>query len=931
MLGRRGSPSIIAAAAVALAACVAVVASCTADTPTPPALPSPTPAPTATAVPVPTVAPTRTPESIATSAPAPTPTPLPTATSTPTPSPTAVPTYAPTPTGTSTPTPTITETSTPSPTAEPTAEDAAALIAFSAATGGHNWFNNANWGSDAPLWEWYGVETDELGRVVALELEYNNLNGPIPPEIGELTRLERLQLTGNGLEGWLPVQLGLLVNLRELRLGENLLAGDVPAELADMPMLSILDLSFNQLSGAIPVGLGSAQQLVLVVLRGNSFTGCVPGALGEIEDNDVGSLELPFCSPTRFEAANRAALVALYEATNGEGWHNNEGWLLDMPLDQWHGVFTDYLGNVTDLILLENNLNGTIPPEIGRLAELRTLDLRGNALTGGIPSELGGLVNLYLLDLRDNMLSGAIPATLAELPRLEALFVGSNSLTGCIPTGLKPPDGLPHVITWNINEDPLPYCDASDLVTPTVAPTPGPLPTPNPDLPQDTLALISLYDSTGGPNWKDNTNWRTDAPVSTWFGVQTDSQGHVIQLELSYNGLTGPIPPELSNMSEIGSINLQGNRLSGTIPPEFAQMSRLYGLNLAGNLLEGNIPEGLEQLEYLANLDVSNNRLSGEVSDWPTNLASLSQLRISDNDFSGCVPDELREIDDNDFVYSRLSYCGDPPKQEPVSPAFVEWVIGDDVSRSEERAARLGFQWLYEYGISLGWPIAGETITIVLDDELGLARTLTNEDGLVEPGEFEDHLGFIRTVGGFADDDVNYNRASSLGEPVNHGTTATTVAHENLHIMFQRDLVGHNSTRHDDWSEPHWWGEGMATLFAAVVVRDGMPFGEWRRFLVETAAADRCNAPLADYEIADTHDLFLCGYEVGALAVELLGSKVGFRDIVRVYTDRQPGWTWQQTFEDALGMTLQQFYAEFAQHRRAGFPAVPHPVTVPDR
>ena len=600
----------------------------------------------------------------------------------------------------------------------------------------------------------------------------------------------------------------------------------------------------------------------------------------------------------------------------------------DKPLDQWFGVSTDDLGSVTDILLPENNLGGTISLEIGQLSELRTLELRGNALTGGIPSELGDLANLYFLDLRDNMLTGAIPDELANLPLLQALYVGSNSLTGCIPTGLRPPDGSPHIVAWNVNEDPLRYCDASDLVTPTVAPTPAPLPTPNPDLPQDTLALISLYDSTGGPNWKDNTNWRTDSPVATWFGVQTDAQGRVTQLELSYNGLTGPIPPELGDLSEMGSINLQGNRLSGAIPPEFAQMSRLYGLNLSGNSLEGNIPGGLVQLEHLVYLDVSNNRLSGEVSDWPTNLASLSQLRISDNDFSGCVPNELREISETDFIYSRLVYCGDPQKQQPVSPVFVEWIIGDDVNRSEERAARLGFQWLYEYGLSLGWPIAGETITIHLDDDLGLARTLTNEDGLVEPGEFEDQLGFIRTVGGFADDDINYIVASSLGEPVNHRRTATTVAHENLHIMFQRDLVGYNSTRHYDWSEPHWWNEGMATLFAAVVVRDGMPFKERRRFLVETAAADRCDAPLADYEIADDYDLFLCGYEVGALAVELLGSIVGLRDIVRVYADRQPDWTWEQTFEYAFGMTVQEFYAEFAQHREAGFPAVPHPATV---
>ena len=630
------------------------------------------------------------------------------------------------------------------------------------------------------------------------------------------------------------------------------------------------------------------------------------------------------------------------------------------------------------------------------LTRLRNLELQGNALTGNIAPELGNLADLYYLDLRDNLFTGPIPDELAELPLLQALYLGGNSLTGCIPERLLPAADSPHIVRWHADEEPLPYCGAA----------PTPLPTPNPNLPPETLALIALYDATNGPNWKTNTNWRTDAPISTWHGVQTDAQGRVThldlndnnlsghipeaigqldslrllylfgnnltgtipdeigeltnlkdldlsdnelsgaippqfgnlkkltQLGLAYNELSGPIPPELGSMSMMASMSLQGNQLTGKIPTELTQLQELYGLDIAGNELQGTIPKAFAQLGRLVYLDFSNNNLSGDISEWPANLKSLTQprlgqLRISDNDFTGCIPTQLREITDTDFIYSKLNHCGEPPKQPPVSPDFVQWIIGEGVSPSEERAARLGLQWLYQYGLSQGWPIAGETITIHLDDLHGLAQTLANQDGNIEPGEIQDNIEFIKTVGGFAEGDINYNRASSPGDPVLHHITANTVTHENLHIMFQIDLTGLNSTRHDDWTGPHWWNEGMAKLITEIAVQTGTSFAERRRFIVETSAADRCNAPLAQYEITQTYDLFVCGYDVGALAVELLGSKVGFRNIVKVYTDRQPGWTWQQTFEHVFDITLQDFYTQFALHRQAGFPAVPHPITAP--
>ena len=130
----------------------------------------------------------------------------------------------------------------------------------------------------------------------------------------------------------------------------------------------------------------------------------------------------------RSAETDRAALVALYEATTGGfDWDN---WLCEAPLDQWAGVTTDENGRVTGLEL-DNNMRGSIPPELGTLDKLQRLDLSGNELRGLIPSELGNLQNLQYLNLDDNELSGSIPSELGNLQNLQYLNLAlTNQQTG---------------------------------------------------------------------------------------------------------------------------------------------------------------------------------------------------------------------------------------------------------------------------------------------------------------------------------------------------------------------------------------------------------------------------------------------------------------------------------------------------------------------
>ena len=134
---------------------------------------------------------------------------------------------------------------------------------------------------------------------------------------------------------------------------------------------------------------------------------------------------------------DREALVALYNATDGENWNASGNWLSDVPLSEWGGVTTNGDGRVTELDRKANGLSGEIPAELGSLSNLSALALSDNELSGEIPPELGSLSTLSALALSDNHLSGEIPPELGSLSTLSVLYLSDNELSGCVPSSLE--------------------------------------------------------------------------------------------------------------------------------------------------------------------------------------------------------------------------------------------------------------------------------------------------------------------------------------------------------------------------------------------------------------------------------------------------------------------------------------------------------------
>ena len=418
---------------------------------------------------------------------------------------------------------------------------------------------------------------------------------------------------------------------------------------------------FSWSSSDVSVTTVDASGLVRGVGEG---TATITASAGEVH----GTSEITVTNP------DRAALVALYESTDGPNWVNNENWLTDAPLRDWYGVGTDRLGRVVRINLggrwdgearvhIPHGLKGPLPPELGNLANLTHLNLRSNELTGPIPAELGNLTNLRQLWLWANELSGPIPAELGNLANLRQLDLGANELTGPIPaelgnltrlqlghnqlTGPIPAElGSLANLTWLV-------LDGNELTGPIPAELgnlakltwlglgsnqlTGPIPTELGSLANltglylqanaltgpippsllrlaalrsfyiggnaslcmpgtsvfaawlqaieshdavgssfcnaaDVAALKSLYEATGGNGWTESGGWPDEGSVEDWYGVSADSLGRVTELDLAANGLEGPLPAKLGDLTRMTVLRIGGNSLSGRLPLSLARV-----------------------------------------------------------------------------------------------------------------------------------------------------------------------------------------------------------------------------------------------------------------------------------------------------------------------------------------------------------------------
>ena len=400
---------------------------------------------------------------------------------------------------------------------------------------------------------------------------------------------------------------------------------------------------------AVPTGV---QQLkVKTYTSGQTMSDAPAGA------SDTGSIviqdEIPLgdTPPEPNSAAgDRAGLVALFNATDGENWTNTTNWLTDAPLDEWYGVSVGGLPRrVTGLYLGRNHLSGQMPAELGNFTSLTRLNLSENRFSGTIPEELGSLTNLWYLNLSENRFSGDINAELGGLSSLRELYLYENQLTGMIPAQLG---SLANLEYLDLGRKQLTGPAPSDLGRLTnlgvlslgTNRLSGTIPTQL-GSPTNLTHLSLNHNQLSGQipeelgNLTNLTGLFLNGNQLTWeipeeLGNSTDLQ----TLDLRNNQLAGKIPAELGNLTNLQALDLSINQLSEQIPADLGDLTNLNKLSLNSNRLSGEIPDGLGALTNLATLNLGSNRLRGEIPAGLGNVTNLTELHVSFNQLSGTIP-----------------------------------------------------------------------------------------------------------------------------------------------------------------------------------------------------------------------------------------------------------------------------------------------------
>ncbi|MXX71288.1 MAG: hypothetical protein F4Y73_05410 [Gemmatimonadetes bacterium] len=297
--------------------------------------------------------------------------------------------------------------------------------------------------------------------------------------------------------------------------------------------------------------------------------------------------------PTGFcNTADVAVLDALYKTAGGTGWTESGGWPDGRFVEDWYGVDVDSVGRVTELDLTHNGLEGELPPDLGAMTRLTVLRIGNNGLSGRLPLSLA---RAPLREFHYAETELCSPADESFQTWLAAIALHEGTGVECIPLTEREILGI-------------------------------------------------LYNATGGWNWRNNSNWLTDAPLRDWYGISVDGQDRVVRLFLQENNLAGPIPPELGNLATLTGLDLSGNDLSDALPPELGNLASLTALSLSSNRFSGPIPPELGNLALLMQLNLGANEFTSSIPAELGNLATLKGLALYGNDLSGPIPPELGNL-----------------------------------------------------------------------------------------------------------------------------------------------------------------------------------------------------------------------------------------------------------------------------------------------
>ncbi|KAI3847929.1 hypothetical protein MKW92_002133 [Papaver armeniacum] len=499
-------------------------------------------------------------------------------------------------------------------------------------------------------------------RLNSLDLSYCDLYGKLPQKLLNVKTLQSLSLANNGrLGGSLP-EFPVDGELRTLVLSDTSFTGELPNSIGCLRFLSCIDLRYSRFNGSIPASFSKLNQLQYLDLSSNCFTGLIPsfGWSKSLIKIDLSDNRLT--GPIPYDWNILTELVSL-NLRNNLFNGTIPSMLFTLPslqkLELAANHFTGHLDeffNVSSsplesLDLSDNKLQGPIPASIFQLSQLLIIILDSNDFSGTISLSMifHRMRNLSSLSLSNNRLSiRTTGANFALFPQLDSLGFSSCNLTE-FPVFLKNQSRmsfldlsnnnihgkLPNWI-WKIGNGHLYHLNLSHNF----------IEDPDQLLPIGSFQSLSLLDLHS--NMLQGKNMILPLNVNfldyslnnfTSMGNLFSSSSSVVSLSLASNQLRGIIPMSICKVGILFFLDLSYNNLSGPIPP---CMRFIEVLILRGNNFQGNIPEALFlDYCYLTTLDLNGNRFDGHLPRSLANCTMLEVLDFGNNQLSGGFPSWL--------------------------------------------------------------------------------------------------------------------------------------------------------------------------------------------------------------------------------------------------------------------------------------------------
>ena len=361
----------------------------------------------------------------------------------------------------------------------------------------------------------------------------------------------------------------------------------------------------------------------------------------------------------------RFALATLYHSTGGGRWKNSTDWLSSKHECLWFSArvlpmeltmaINSKAGNTTPpakaitcnsdlnyeyLLLSEDSLRGTVPPEVSLLSSLVEINLQSNTLFDSIPSELGLLTKLTSLTLSDNDFDSTLPETLADLgDSLVYFHAEKNDITGTLPSWLGKMNQLSTLVLGENNfvgsiPTEIGQCQKLSRVTIADNQVTGMLPSEIGNLPLIFLGIAFNRLNSTIPSELTNLG-----NLETLFARQAGLQGTIpttissltslLVLALGANNLVGTVPSEVGTLSTLTALYVDRNRfIASALPSEIGKLSRLSVFFGHTNKFNNSpLPSEFGLLTALTDLRLYGTQLAGNI---PTELAALSNLKTLD-------------------------------------------------------------------------------------------------------------------------------------------------------------------------------------------------------------------------------------------------------------------------------------------------------------